>query len=187
MLLNVEGIFLTVLLNIGHHCSRHVQRFPLEESTSASLPLTTLRRLTNPSLGYKIYIAAQLLGGIVGAAVVYANYFHAINLFEGHGVRTQATASLFSTYAVSFIKNFCASHDSKSSQLDYMTNVSCFFSEFLGTMVLLFVVLAIGDKKNSPPPSGLAPLVLFILILGIGTSLGMQTGAHFIVSLHHLF
>lgn len=58
-----------------------------------------------------------------------------------------------------------------------MTNVSCFFDEFLGTMVLLFVVLAINDKKNSPPPSGLAPLVLFILILGIGTSLGMETGA----------
>ena len=50
-----------------------------------------------------IYVLAQLLGGIVGAAVVYANYFHAINLFEGgSGVRTvPGTASLFGTYAVS--------------------------------------------------------------------------------------
>lgn len=40
------------------------------------------------------------MGGIVGAAVVYANYFHAIDLFEGHGVRTLSTASLFSTYSV---------------------------------------------------------------------------------------
>jgi aquaglyceroporin related protein len=32
---------------------------------------------------------------------VYGNYFHAINVFEGGvGVRTQATAGLFATYAV---------------------------------------------------------------------------------------
>jgi aquaglyceroporin related protein len=78
---------------------------------------------------------------------------------EGPGVRTLATAGIFSTYAA-----------------DYMTPVSCFFSEFLGAAMLLIGVLAINDKENSPPPSGLAPLVLFLLILGIGASLGMQTG-----------
>ena len=40
----------------------------------------------------------------------------------------------------------------------------------------MIVVLAINDKKNGPPPAGLAPLVLFFLVLGIGSSLGMQTG-----------
>lgn len=39
------------------------------------------------------------MGGLVGAALTYANYFHAINIFEG-GLRTQATASLFTTYPV---------------------------------------------------------------------------------------
>jgi len=106
-----------------------------------------------------IYILAQVLGGLVGAAVVYANYFHAINLVEGQGVRTLTTASLFSTYAAS-----------------YMTNVSAFFSEFLEGAVLMLVVLAINDKKNMPPPAGLGPLILFLLILGVGTSLGMETG-----------
>lgn len=48
------------------------------------------------------YIFAQLMGGVVGAAIVYANYFHAIDIYEGgRGVRTLKTASLFSTYAVS--------------------------------------------------------------------------------------
>lgn len=44
----------------------------------------------------------QLLGAIVGAALVYANYYHAINAFEGgSGVRTiPGTAQLFGTYAV---------------------------------------------------------------------------------------
>ena len=57
-----------------------------------------------------------------------------------------------------------------------MTNVSAFFDEFVGATVLMIVVLAINDKKNIPPPAGLAPLVLFFLVLGIGCSFGMQTG-----------
>lgn len=43
------------------------------------------------------------MGGLCGAGIVYANYFHAIDLAEGPGVRTLATASLFSTYAVSLL------------------------------------------------------------------------------------
>lgn len=57
-----------------------------------------------------------------------------------------------------------------------MTNVSAFFSEVLATAVLLISVLSIGDPRNAPPPAGLAPLVLFLLILGLGASLGMETG-----------
>lgn len=57
-----------------------------------------------------------------------------------------------------------------------MTPVSAWFDEFIGTAVLLLVVLAVTDKKNGPPPVGLVPLVLFITILGIGAALGMQTG-----------
>jgi len=104
------------------------------------------------------YILAQILGACVGAGLVYANYFKAIDLFEGHGIRTIKTASLFTTYA-----------------LDYMSNVSCFFSEFLATAILLIVVLAITDAKNGPPPAGLVPLVLFLTILGEGACLGMET------------
>ncbi|KAJ3767314.1 putative aquaporin 4 [Lentinula raphanica] len=106
------------------------------------------------------YIFGQLMGGVVGAALVYADYFHAIDIYEGgRGVRTLKTASLFSTYA-----------------LDYMTNVSCFFSEFFATAILVIVILATTDKGNGPPPPGLLPLVLFILILGLGACLGMETG-----------
>ncbi|EAU82880.2 hypothetical protein CC1G_05502 [Coprinopsis cinerea okayama7 len=76
------------------------------------------------------YILAQILGGIAGAAVIYGNYFQAINIIEGGShIRTELTRGLFATY-----------------------------------------------PKNCPPPAGLAPLLLFFLVLGIGTSLGMQTG-----------
>lgn len=57
-----------------------------------------------------------------------------------------------------------------------MTNVSCFFDEFLGTAILLICVLAFTDRSNGPPPAGLVPLTLFFLVLGIGAALGFQTG-----------
>ncbi|KAF9046942.1 aquaporin-like protein [Hymenopellis radicata] len=106
------------------------------------------------------YILAQLLGGIVGAGIIYANYVHAIDIVEGgRNIRTLATAGNFGTFS-----------------LDYMTNVSCFFTEFLGTAILVLVILAVTDARNSPVQSDLLPLVLFILFLGIAASLGMQTG-----------
>ena len=48
------------------------------------------------------YMFAQLMGGLCGAGIVYANYIHAIDLYEGgRHIRTvPGTASLFSTYAV---------------------------------------------------------------------------------------
>ena len=42
----------------------------------------------------------------MGSAIVYGNYVNAINIFEGgNDIRTQATASLFATYAVSDLFN----------------------------------------------------------------------------------
>lgn len=46
----------------------------------------------------------------------------------------------------------------------------------MGTAVLLIIVCAITDSRNGPPPPGLVPLVLWVAILGIGLSFGMQTG-----------
>ena len=53
-------------------------------------------------IGFPVYIFAQLVGATIGAALAYAQYIHAIDLFEGgRSVRTQATASLFVSYPVS--------------------------------------------------------------------------------------
>lgn len=42
------------------------------------------------------------MGGLVGAAIVYADYFHAIDIVEGgRGVRTLTTAKNFGTFPVS--------------------------------------------------------------------------------------
>jgi len=105
------------------------------------------------------YILAQVLGGLLGSAIVYGNYVNAINIFEGgNDIRTQATASLFATYA-----------------LDYLTNISCFFDEFIGTAILALMIVAASDKYNMAPPQGLLPLTAFLTLLGLGVAHGMQT------------
>jgi aquaglyceroporin related protein len=56
-----------------------------------------------------------------------------------------------------------------------MTSASSFISKFLGTALLLMVIMAVTNKKNGPPLAGLVPLVLFIALLGVSASLGMET------------
>ncbi|KAF8583663.1 aquaporin [Ramaria rubella] len=126
---------------------------------AVTLSLAVFRKF--PWKKVPIYMFAQLMGALCGAACIYANYFHAINLAEGgRGIRTvPGTAGLFATYP-----------------LPYLNSVSCFFDEFLGTAILLIVVLASTDTGNLSPPQGLLPLVLFITVFGIGATFGMQTG-----------
>jgi aquaglyceroporin related protein, other eukaryote len=139
------------------------------------------------------YILAQILGGVAGASIIYANYSQALNLVEGgRNVRSELTRGLFATYPVSYC--FFAIDRvppvlNEASQSSYLSPAGAFFSEFLGTVVLMLMVLAINDKKNCPTPPGLAPLFLFLLVTGLGTSLGMQTGQSisFLICLLSLF
>jgi aquaglyceroporin related protein len=107
-----------------------------------------------------VYIIAQFAGAIVGALVIYANYCKGIDIVEGGaGIRTFKTASIFSSYP-----------------LDYVPNLSAFFDEFLATTVFVIGFLATLDGANGAPPSGMLAVAVFILVLGIGASLGGQTG-----------
>ncbi|KAI0087003.1 aquaporin-like protein [Irpex rosettiformis] len=107
-----------------------------------------------------LYILAQLLGGICGAGIVYGDYIHAIDAFEGgRHVRTLATAGFFGTFAA-----------------DYLTNVSAFFEEFLGTAMLLLAICAATDKRKGPASPERVPIAVFMTMLGISVSIGAQTG-----------
>lgn len=76
------------------------------------------------------YIAAQILGALVGAAVVYGNYFLAIDIFEGgSGIRTLKTAGFFGAYAVCDVVGDQSPATDQPQQADYMTATSSFFSE----------------------------------------------------------
>ncbi len=48
-----------------------------------------------------------------------------------------------------------------------------FFTEFIGTFVLMFGILGLGDAKMA---DGIMPIAVGLLILVIGVSLGGPTG-----------
>ncbi|KAF8916599.1 putative aquaporin 5 [Mucidula mucida] len=107
-----------------------------------------------------VYMFAQLMGGIFGAALVYANYYQAINIYEGgRGIRTLKTAGFFGTYAI-----------------DYINNAGAFFSEFLGTFLLVLMILATTDPRNAPPGGLPVPIVLFLTLFALGVCFGYETG-----------
>jgi aquaglyceroporin related protein len=105
------------------------------------------------------YMLAQILGAMVASAVVYANYKSAIDVFEGGAhIRTvggeTSTAGIFCTYPAAF-----------------MTRTGMFFSEFIASTLLMFLIYALKDDGNigSGP---LTPLCLFFVIFGIGACFG---------------
>ncbi|OOQ84321.1 Aquaporin-7 [Penicillium brasilianum] len=114
---------------------------------------------------FPIYMLAQLLGAICGAAIVYGNYKSAINVYEGGphirtvpGYSPTATAGIFCTYPAEF-----------------MTRTGQFFSEFLASAVLMFMIFALKDDGNLGAGK-LMPLALFFVIFGIGACFGWETG-----------
>jgi len=106
---------------------------------------------------------AQVLGAMCAAGVVYANYKSAIDVFEGGAdIRTVGTntssAGIFCTYPAEF-----------------MTKTGQFFSEFIASTILMFLIYALKDDGNLGA-GNLTPLGLFFIIFGIGACFGWETG-----------
>ncbi|KAK4499657.1 hypothetical protein PRZ48_010175 [Zasmidium cellare] len=125
-----------------------------------------LRKL--PWRRFPIYLLAQFLGGFIGSGIIYANYINGINAFEGSSnLRTvppapKATGAIFCTYPQ-----------------DDLTKASQFFSEFIASAILMFVIFALKDDGNKGQFSASGswfPLALFFLIFGLGACFGWNTG-----------
>ena len=113
-------------------------------------------------------LAAQFLGGFVGAAIVYINYRSAIKAWDpeytipGGSILSPVghhSAGIFSTYPGAF----------------FQSNWEAVFSEMLGSAVLMFGLLSIsapGNARRFPAPQ----IAVFRLLLMIGAALGWQTG-----------
>lgn len=96
-----------------------------------------------------VYFAAQFLGAFLGAVVAWAAY-------KSHFDATEEPESLLGVFSTGpAIRNT-------------LWNV---VTEVIGTFVLVFVVLLFGST-----PSGLGPLAVAFLVVGIGASLGGPTG-----------
>ena len=102
------------------------------------------------------YVAAQLLGGFCGAVVVYLYY-------KDHFDATDDPAAKLGV--------FCT----MPAIMDKPRNLFC---EVVGTFLLVFVILAIGNEQNTPEigMGSLGSLPVTMLIMAIGMSLGGTTG-----------
>lgn len=97
------------------------------------------------------FIIAQVLGGILGAVLVWLTYMP-------HFKETKDQASILGTFATGpAIRN----------------TVGNVMSEVIGTFVLVFALMMFGKNTFT---DGLNPLVVGVLILSIGLSLGGSTG-----------
>lgn len=99
------------------------------------------------------YIAAQMLGAFTGATLAWLAYFP-------HWAETKDPAAKLGVFATSpAIRNTPAN----------------LISEIVGTFALLIVVVAIGSKLVAMP-GYLGPVVVGLLVWGVGNSLGGATG-----------
>lgn len=109
------------------------------------------------------YVLAQFAGAFAASAVVYFTYAEALTAFDG-GVRqvlgSQGTAGIWATYPRPFLSVFPGG----------------FIDQFVGTAMLMLVVLAISDARNAPPTSGMAPVIVGLLVVVIGMTLGFNSG-----------
>lgn len=109
------------------------------------------------------YLAAQVLGAFVGAALVYGVYFQAIGAYENtNGIVRNGGASvgIFVTGPAAY----------------FTTYWGPVVTEVVGAAFLVTFILAVSDLMNTPPRANLGPVVIGLAVFAIGTSLGANTG-----------
>jgi glycerol uptake facilitator protein len=105
------------------------------------------------------YIVAQVLGAFVAAAILYYVYQGAIVQAAAGKEIGQAVGGVFYTHPKAFVGIF-----------------GSFADEFVGTALLVGLILAIVDGRNQPVQANLNPLIIGFLIVAIGASFGLNTG-----------
>src|SRR5256885_13333275 len=115
------------------------------------------------------YWLAQVLGAFVAGGILYFVYqgalVHALGVNHlGIGQIAQSTTAngygwIFYTFPKGFVGTFGA-----------------FGDEFVGTALLVGLILVIIDARNQPVQSNLNPLIIGLLIVAIGASFGLNTG-----------
>uniref|UniRef100_A0A4X2KKS9 Aquaporin 7 n=1 Tax=Vombatus ursinus TaxID=29139 RepID=A0A4X2KKS9_VOMUR len=110
---------------------------------------------------FPIYTMGQCFGSFLASVTIYGLYYALIWYTNGNLTVTgpRATAGIFATYPAS-----------------HMTLWRGFIDETYLTGLLQLCLLAITDKKNSPALQGTHALVIGVLVVTIGLSLGMNTG-----------
>lgn len=108
------------------------------------------------------YWLSQTAGAFVASGVVFLAYREAFTAYDG-GTRAvegaKATAGIFATYPQAFL-----------------STAGGFVDQFLGTALLVLMIFAITDSRNSAPTANMAPLIVGLLVALIGMTFGFNSG-----------
>lgn len=106
------------------------------------------------------YSAAQTVGAFVAALIVRWNYTEAIHKFDpGHTIKSQFIFSTLPGNGVLPVSDMGALRD-----------------QIIGTAILIFLIFAITDIRNSAPLANLTPFIIGLLIVAIGMAWGTDAG-----------
>lgn len=101
------------------------------------------------------YILAQMIGFFIGTAVVFAVYY-------GKWIEVdpnfESTAQVFISFPA--VPSF----------------LYVFIDQVIGTFILMFLILAVGDANNAPVGANLDPIIIGFIIAAIGISFGFMHG-----------
>jgi glycerol uptake facilitator protein len=108
------------------------------------------------------YALAQTAGAFVAALVVRWNYTEVIARFDpGHTIKSQG---IFSTLP------------GNGSLTAGVSEWGAFRDQIIGTALLLFLVYAVTDARNTAPIGNLAPVVVGFIVVAIGMAWGTDAG-----------
>jgi glycerol uptake facilitator protein len=106
------------------------------------------------------YSLAQFLGAFVAAAIIRAVYADRIALVDpDHTIKSQG---IFSTLP--------------GNGIEGVSITTAFFDQIVGTAILVFVVFALTTASNNPPLANIGPVVVGLLVVGIGMAWGANAG-----------
>ena len=103
------------------------------------------------------YITAQVAGAFIGALLVRFNYSDLI--YKVDPQHTKATQGIFST-----------------SPGGSVSLVTAFSDQVIGTAILVAVIFALTSAVNNPPLANTGPLIIGLLVVGIGLGWGANAG-----------
>ena len=141
-----------LLINFGWGLGVFVGVYVAFKSGAHLNPAVTLALTLNKTITFStslIYYAAELVGAFLGAVVCWLAYKEHFDAEEDPALKL----AVFST---------------GPAMRNYAWNL---VTEIIGTFVLIFWILVSGGS-----PSGLGPLAVALVVVGIGASLGGPTG-----------
>ncbi len=106
------------------------------------------------------FVLAQTAGAFVAALLVRWNYTEVLAKADpGHTIKTQGVFSTLPGNGTFPVSELGALRD-----------------QIIGTAILVFLIFAITDARNSAPLANLTPLIVGLLVVGIGMAWGTDAG-----------